>query len=260
VRILIDPLYTRLPGDKPHLEAKREELDRVDYLLLTHGHLDHSWDVPYIVVKHNPATYAPEECLGDVRKEAARAGAAVEWSRCHGLEQASGKPFAITDIEVTPYRIGTEEIDFWFIREMFIRPWKHMTPSAIPTGFRWLFHHVFGNCFAYLFRFPPDGATMLYFGNLTEDVRDLGSIERVNVLAIPYCPANNKWIQQTQYLINRFRPDVTLVHHFDNFMNPYTLSKYMNLENYRRAVQEKCPDATFHFSKFGEEVRLTQIL
>ena len=26
LRILIDPLYTRLPGDKPHLNAKREDL------------------------------------------------------------------------------------------------------------------------------------------------------------------------------------------------------------------------------------------
>jgi hypothetical protein len=84
-------------------------------------------------------------------------------------------------------------------------------------------------------------------------------VDRVDVLAIPYCPANNKWLRHSQFLIERFRPDVTLVHHFDNFMNPYTLSKYMHLGDYRKALQERCHDAEFFFSKFLREVSLAEI-
>ncbi len=257
--IIIDPLYTRLPGDKPHLEVTKDDVDRVDHLLLTHGHLDHSADFPYLAAKHNPETYAPEECLRDIRREETGSDLEFDRSKLHSLEKIKGTQFNIADIEVTPYQIGTEEIDFWFIREMFLRPWRHAQPGAIPAGFKWLTHHLYCNCFAYHFTFPTVGKTLLYFGNLTGDVKELGEVERVNVLAIPYCPANKKWLEQSQYLINRFKPDVTMVHHFDNFMNPYTLSKYMNLDTYRRALREKCPDAKFYFSKFYQEVDFAEI-
>jgi L-ascorbate metabolism protein UlaG (beta-lactamase superfamily) len=52
LKILIDPLYSRRPGDKPHLELTRDDVDRIDYLLLTHGHLDHSRDFPYLALAH----------------------------------------------------------------------------------------------------------------------------------------------------------------------------------------------------------------
>ena len=100
---------------------------------------------------------------------------------------------------------------------------------------------------------------MLYFGNLTGQVDDLSEIERINILAIPYCPANRKWMEQSVYLISRFKPDVTMVHHFDNFMNPFTLSKYMNLDNYRKAIHEQCPNENFYFSKFEQTVDLADI-
>jgi L-ascorbate metabolism protein UlaG (beta-lactamase superfamily) len=260
LKTVIDPLYSRLPGDKPHLDVTRDSIDRIDHLLLTHGHLDHSWDVPYLVAKHDPGVYAPQECLRDVQREMKPSEAAFSVHKYHSLEEIKGKTFGIGDIDVTPYQIGTEEIDFWFIRSMFIRPLVHATPGALPTGFRWLTHHVFGNCFAFHFQFPHPRSTMLYFGNLTNQVDEMAGIESVDILAIPYCPANKKWLRDSQYLIERFQPGVTMVHHFDNFMNPFTLPKYMNLDDYRRALQGRCPDARFYFSKFLREVDLAEIV
>jgi L-ascorbate metabolism protein UlaG (beta-lactamase superfamily) len=260
LKTVIDPLYSRLPGDKPHLDVTRDSIDRIDHLLLTHGHLDHSWDVPYLVEKHDPGVYAPRQCLRDVRKAMKQSEAAFSEHEYHSLEEIKGKTFGIANIDVTPYQIGTEEIDFWFIRSMFIRPLVHATPGALPTGFRWLTHHVFGNCFAFHFRFPCPELTMLYFGNLTNQVEEMAGIESVDILAIPYCPANKKWLRDSQYLIERFQPGVTMVHHFDNFMNPFTLPKYMNLDDYRRALHGRCPDARFYFSKFLREVDLAEIV
>ncbi len=259
LKIIIDPLYTRLPGDKPHLETTREQLERVDCLLLTHGHLDHSWDFAELALRHNPEVFAPEKCLADVEKAERRSALRFDRSKWRNLEDVEGTPFEIDDIEVTPYRIGTEEVDLWFVRSMFIRPWIHGRPLASVTGLKWMTHHVFGNCFAYHFRFPSEGKTMLYFGNLTDRVDGLGEVERVDVLALPYCPANRKWLEQSIYLIDRFRPDVAMVHHFDNFLNPFTLSKYMNLDSYRGAILERCPDARLYFSKFDQEVRFADI-
>ena len=259
LKIIIDPLYTRLKGDIPHLEVTKEDLDRIDYLLLTHAHLDHSRDFPHLLAEHSPEAYAPREYLSAIQHAKAYSALKFDDSKCHSLEKAKGKTFNVSDIEVTPYQIGTEEIDFWFIRSMFIRPWRHWKPGAIPFGLKWLSHHLYCNCFAYLFRFPPDGKTMLYFGNLTDEVEELGKIRQVHVLAIPYCPANNKWQRHSQHLINRFSPDVTVVHHYDNFMHPYTLSKYIDLNSYRKAIHERCPDAKLYFSKFCKAVDFDEI-
>jgi hypothetical protein len=259
LKTVIDPLYTRLPGDKPHLTATKDSLDRLDHLLLTHGHLDHSWDVPDLIAQRDPEVYAPEKCLREAQKAAKRAGSSPAREKHHALETIKGKTFSLGSIEVTPYQIGTEEIDFWFIRSMFIRPLVHATPSAIPVGWKWVAHHLFGNCFAFHLRFPRQRLTMLYFGNLTNRVEELTEIESVDILALPYCPANNKWLRDSQFLIQRFRPNVTLVHHFDNFMNPFTLSKYMDLDHYRTVLQQRCPEAKFYFSKFLRKVDLTEI-
>lgn len=258
--IVIDPLYTRLPGETPRLTAKKEDVERIDCLLLTHGHRDHSLDFPFLVARHNPPTYAPAACLKDIGREETGSDLEFDRSRNHELEKVKGTDFEVSGIAITPYQIGTEEIDFWFLREMFIRPWRHGRPAALTAGLRWLTHHLYGNCFAFLFSFPPDGKTMLYFGNLTEQVDELASVERVDVLAIPFCPANSKWLRQSQFLINRFRPEATLVHHFDNFMNPFTLYRYMNLDEYRAAVQERSPSAQLYFSKFFKKIHFTDIL
>lgn len=260
LRIVLDPLYTRLPGDKPHLEATRDDLDKIDYLLLTHKHLDHAWDFPYLAAKHNPEIYAPTDCFQRIPQEAAQLGLKPDQSKWHSIDDIKGKPFNIDDIEVTTYQIGTETIDLWFLRSMFLRPWLHGKPGVTPTGFKWLASHMNCKCFGFLFKFPPEDKSMLYIGNLTDQIDELSGIDHIDVLAIPYCPSNNKWLKHTAYLINRFKPDKILVHHFDNFMNPFTQSKYMNLDAYRKALNETCPDAKFYFSKFNQEVDFAEIV
>lgn len=261
--IVIDPLYTRLAGDVPHLDESREDCPAMDCLLLTHAHLDHSLDFPYVLARHKPMAYAPAKYLRDLENGRIAADSGADASRCRALEHEAGKSFSVGDVEITPYRVGTEEIDFWFLRSMLVRPFAQKRVGTVPFGFRWLSHHLLGNCFAYLFRFPVggnNGTTMLYFGNLTEDAYSLEATNRVDVLALPYCPANSKWRRQTAYLIRRFSPRVVLVHHYDNFMNPYTLSKYLELADYREAVSGDCPGAAFFYSKFCRDVALSQIL
>jgi len=260
-RVLIDPLYSRRPGDKPHLEARREDVDRIDYLLLTHGHLDHSFDFPYLALAHEAEIYAPGECVADVAKEAARRSRVGFSAQCyHRLEHCKGRAFAIADIEVTPYQIGTEAIDLWFLRSMIVRPLLHGKPREYAYLFRLLSHHRYGNCFAFHFRFPGPGLTMLYFGNLTNDVEELSGIDGVDVLVLPYCPANRDWLRDSAYLIGRFSPRITVVHHFDDFASPFTDSRYMDLREYRAAMAETCPDAKLYLSKFLREVDLTEIV
>ena len=66
-RIVLDPLYHRPAGATPHLPASRQDAGRIDYLLLTHAHLDHSWDFPYLASRHQPQAYGPAHYLAHIR-------------------------------------------------------------------------------------------------------------------------------------------------------------------------------------------------
>jgi L-ascorbate metabolism protein UlaG (beta-lactamase superfamily) len=256
---VLDPLYTRSPGGRPALSHEPEDLGHLDYILLTHGHLDHARDFAALALRYDPTVYATRSCLEELAR--ARGGAENGASRAneHDLDACRGRTFAVGDLAVTPHRVGAEEVDAWFVREMLLRPLRHRRPAAYPEGMRWLTKNLHDPCFAYHFRLGPSGPTMLYFGHLTDDVRELEGIDLVTVLALPYCPANVRWATHSQYLINRFRPEVTLVHHFDDFMHPYTSSEYLNLATYAAEVRRGSPKARFFFSKFERDVTVEQI-
>ena len=258
-RIIIDPLYHRPTGATPHLPVSREDVDDIDYLLLTHAHLDHSWDFPYLASRYQPQAYGPAHYLTHIQKKAKRWGLNFNPATLHGLEEAKGKSFFIDDIEVTPYQIGTERIDFWFIRTTIIRPYRHLAFMAMPAAHKFLMYHLRDNCFGYHFRFHGSNKTMFYVGNLTDQVDELAPVRRVHILAIPYCPANKNWQAHTRFLIGRFTPDVVLVHHYDNFWHPYTHPRYRNLNAYQQAIKEAYPQVTIRFSKFMETMDLEQL-
>jgi hypothetical protein len=138
-----------------------------------------------------------------------------------------------------------------------IQNWAYK--KAVQAAFRFLLFQLKGNCFSFFFKFPLSDKTMLYFGNLTEQVDELEEIENVNVLLIPYCPANAKWIQQSQYLIGRFAPEVTMVFHYDNFWHPFTHSLYLSLNEYKKSILSKFPDLNLKFSKFLEKRNFDEI-
>jgi hypothetical protein len=83
-------------------------------------------------------------------------------SKLHGLELTKNQSFFIGDVEVTPYQIGTERIDFWFIRTTIIRPYRHLAFAAMPAAHQFLMHHLKDNCFGNHFRFHGSNKTMFY--------------------------------------------------------------------------------------------------
>ena len=117
---LIDPLYTRLPGGRPALSHDAEDLGRLDYILLTHGHLDHARDFTRLTLRYDPTVYAPRSCLDELAR--ARGGMAPVPSREHCLDATCGRTFSIGELAVTPHRVGPEDVDLWFLGEMLTRP------------------------------------------------------------------------------------------------------------------------------------------
>ena len=258
--IVIDPIFQRAPAAKPVLETSRQDIDNVDYLLLTHAHVDHSWDFPYLASRHQPNVYVPEDYRDFLQKKESKWNLRFSFSKMHVLEQMAGDTFTIDDIVVTPYRVGTEKVDISVIYQSVWRGLRHMSFGATSAGLKFLFYHLKGNCFAYHFDFPSIDKTMLFFGNVTDQVYDMQAVSQVDVLAIPFCPASSEWLDHTLYLINRFKSEVVLVHHFDNFWHPITHPTYRNLKEYQKTIQTSFPETKLAFAKFMQEVNFLDIL
>ena len=134
-----------------------------------------------------------------------------------------------------------------------------MSFSVTPAGIKFLLYHLKGNCFAFHFDFPVVNKTMLFFGNVTDQIYGMENVEQVNVLALPYCPASSAWLEHTLYLIGRFKSDVVLIHHYDNFWHPITHPMYRDLKEYRNFILQAYPKTKLYFSKFMQAVDFLEV-
>ena|GEM_PF-4589314 len=259
LRIVIDPIYTRALAAKPVLGVSKEDVDSIDFLLLTHAHVDHSWDFPYLASKHKPAAYVPEGYLNYLIKKEKKWGLDFDFSKFRALDQIKGESFQIADIKVTPYHIGTEKVDISVVYQSFIRGLRHMSFSVTPAGMKFLMYHLKENCFAFHFDFPAVTKSMLFFGNVTDQIYGIEDVQQVDVLALPYCPASKAWLEHTLYLIGRFNSQVILIHHYDNFWHPITHPRYRNLKEFRNAILQSYPKARLYFSKFMQKVDFLEV-
>ena len=183
LRIVIDPLYKRAPAAKPVLGVSKEDVDSIDFLLLTHAHVDHSWDFLYLASKHKPAAYVPESYLNYLIRKEEKWGFDFDFAKFRALDQIKGKSFQIADIKVTPYHIGTEKVDISVVYQSFIRGLRHMSFSVTPAGIKFLMYHLKENCFAFHFEFPAVTKSMLFFGNVTDQIYGMEDVQQVDVLA-----------------------------------------------------------------------------
>ncbi len=68
--ILIDPWFTDIDGsDYPFPEGhSRDDIERVDYIFLTHSHYDHDSDIPYFVKKFDCPVFCGALTAGELLK------------------------------------------------------------------------------------------------------------------------------------------------------------------------------------------------
>ena len=257
--IAVDPFFQRPPAARPVLPIGRDELPALDYLLLTHGHWDHSADVPYLASTRARTTYVPRAVLCDLRRERARIPEQLRRTdhAWHGVD--GGEQLAVGDLEISFHRIGTERFDLRMVRESFGKLRRAGNRADWLTALRFARTHVFGNCFAVLLHDRAAGRKLVFFGNLTTGVDDLARAHPdIDVAVLPYCPANGDWLAESIHVARALRPSIVLVHHFDQFLPPVTVG--LDLPGYIRGVEAAAPGTTVHVPKFHRPFTFASLL
>jgi len=258
---LVDPFLSRPYDAKPRLPITRHDYKNLDLLIATHAHLDHFADVPYLAATVDTPVFFPRCGKKDIKKawrslhRSARTGNPDKW---HTLEATSR--IRMDEVTVTPLRAFHEVLDAGTVWDATKRIFGHSERNeAVRRGLKLATTHTYGPNYALHFDWRSRGSRMLFFGSLSRHVYRVGAdLGAMDVLAVPYCPANRQWMKETARLVHRFQPRALLVHHFDLFMPPVTFD--LDLKTWRSKMEAQFPKMPIYFPKPLKEFTLEDVL
>ncbi|RJP30248.1 MAG: MBL fold metallo-hydrolase [Actinobacteria bacterium] len=207
--VLIDPYFTRNPKARPEQRLKPADFPHVQAVFLTHGHFDHSFDVPAVVELSGAAVFAsPVVCQSLASK-------GVPWNRlrpCWGGESVEVGPFRFTAV---PARHVTFDAHL-----VLSTAWKCLPhlPELARLGST---HYPCGQVLGWYIE--VESKRLFHMGSACLP-RDLD--EKVDVFMVPV-QGRTDICSVAADLVARIKPSVVIPHHHDDFYPP--LSRYVDL-------------------------------
>ncbi len=223
VSVLIDPYFTRNARSRPEQPLRPQDFTHAHAVLLTHGHFDHSYDIPAIVQKSGAPVFAsPLVC----QSLAARG---VSWSRLRpswGGERNEVGPFAFTAVparHVTfdlPLMLSTAWRCLPCLREL-----SRVSTARYPCG------QVLG------WHIEVEGKKLFHMGSacLPWDL----DVE-VEVFMVPV-QGRSDICEVAADLVRRVKPALVIPHHHDDFFPP--LSRHIDLDEFQLELRKRHIDA-----------------
>jgi len=217
--ILIDPYFTRNAKANPEQRLKPADFPRVHAVFLTHGHFDHSLDVPAVVEISGAVVYAsPLVCQSLAAK-------GVPWNKlrpCWGGETAEVGPFSLTAV-----------------------PARHVTFDAhlvLSTAWKCLPH--LGELAQLGSSHYPCGQVLGWYIEVEgKKLFDMGSAclpwdlnREVDVFMVPV-QGRTDICSVAADLVARVKPSVVIPHHHDDFYPP--LSRYVDLGEFDEELRQR---------------------
>jgi L-ascorbate metabolism protein UlaG (beta-lactamase superfamily) len=203
--ILIDPYFTRNPKARPEQKLRPADFSHAKAVFLTHGHFDHSFDVPAIVAFSGAPVYAsPIVCQSLAAK-------GVAWNKlrpCWGGEVCEVGPFRFTAV---PARHVT--FDAHLVASTAWRCLPHL-PDLARLGST---HYPCGQVLGWYIEvegkriFDMGSACLPWDLNAEVDVFMVPVQGRTDICAV------------AADLVTRVKPSVVIPHHHDDFYPPLSL-------------------------------------
>lgn len=201
---------------------------RADFILVTHTHLDHVLDVPYIARKTGALVIGTESTINYAR------ASGVPASQLLVVKGGDDLEFGVFSLRVIPSLHG------------ILRPAANVQPSpgpplpdVFPADAKPPFHYrdfVEGGTLAYLIRFG--GVQVLTFGSMNYIEREVEGL-RPDVALIGAMPERRAIYHYTTRLMRALGdPPLVLPTHWDAFNVPYGMSQQPAIERVQSFVAE----------------------
>lgn len=221
-KILIDPWITRPSTAEQQLNTKISDIKGANAIFLSHGHYDHSLDVPEIVKGTETKVYCSEQI-----KEVFLNDLGVDEKNLIGIQPSQLIEFQ-PDFKVTVIKSQHIEFD----EDTLERLESAQKDNIIATPkFRFgdLEKYVVGDVFGYLFEFS-NGKKLVHFGSGGYYEEELRKLPRdIDIFLAPV--AGREDVEEiVAKMACVFNPKMIIPHHYDDFLPPFSVYAYQNFD------------------------------
>ncbi|MGV9172475.1 MAG: MBL fold metallo-hydrolase [Promethearchaeia archaeon] len=266
-RLLFDPFFFRNEESSPVLKTKREELEQIDAVFITHAHIDHVTDAAWFAENRNVPVYTSEVGKKNMIKWCE--GEIIDFETYGFNFQA--KPYSLTEkgknnihpITAQDHLKINEEVDVDAIKSEHVKFdfntiwarlkswdfWKNIKNIA-PLGKDLPMGEVFGYCTNY------KDKKIVGFGSLYHKYGDeLDKYADADVFIAPLAGNSAKHIaEKSCKMIDHLRPKIVVPVHWDNFFPP--ISRLEDLDPFFEKMEKEYPEIQVFMPKMDEEIEL----
>ncbi|MFX0133197.1 MAG: MBL fold metallo-hydrolase [Candidatus Hodarchaeota archaeon] len=222
-KILIDPYISRPLNATPKLKTKLDDVKDSDAIFLSHGHYDHSIDVPELVKNSKTKVY----CSEPVKKMFIKKFNVNEENL---VEVDAGQTFDFDpDFKVTVIKSKHIRFNLGLVFKTFFsrKPFKVKRMTGL--GLRDIMKYKKGKVFGYLFEFS-NGKKLFDLGSGGYYKKELEKLPKdIDIFLAPVA-GREDCDKVLAKLANIFKPKMIIPHHYDDFLPPVTYYSYYNFD------------------------------